>query len=378
MTDMRRLAFLLALATVLAVGLATPPSAQTRDTHVVQAGETLFRISRTYGVDIDELRRINGIEGNYITVGQTLRLTARSGQSGSPAPRPPDARPPEARATPAVDVGPPDPPASDGQIHVVASGETLFRIALRYDTSVSALRRLNGIEGDQIEVGQRLRVSGTGAADGVAGADTPRDPAAPRDPATRPDRPAARPAVAQTSPAGAVALSERREWSINRTTVPADLVHFSEPGETLYGIAARYGVSLDALVAGNALSTAPLEPGTALRLPTRVRPSDAAQRTLPEPVASGLALVYPDVMSGRVTQSGEAYDPLAFTASHRDYPFGTVLLVTNPASGRSSFVRVIDRGPVSEAYLIELSAAAATVLELDPNAARRVEIREVP
>ena len=137
-------------------------------------------------------------------------------------------------------------------------------------------------------------------------------------------------------------------------------------------------MSLDALVAGNALSTAPLEPGTVLHLPTRVRPSDAAERTLPEPVASGLALVYPDVMSGRVTQSGEAYDPLAFTASHRDYPFGTVLLVTNPASGRTAFVRVIDRGPVSEAYLIELSAAAATALDLDPNAARRVEIREVP
>ena len=94
--------------------------------------------------------------------------------------------------------------------------------------------------------------------------------------------------------------------------------------------------------------------------------------------ASGLALVYPDVMSGRRTASGEAYDPLEFTASHRNYPFGTVLLITNPMSGRSTFVRVIDRGPVSEAYLIELSAAAATALELDPNAARQVEIREVP
>ena len=367
MTDMRRLASLLALAAVLLVGLATPPSAQTSETHVVKAGETLFRISRTYGIDIDELRRINGIQDNYITVGQTLRLTAGS----RPADRPPSR--PDPQPAPTVGVEPVGPPASSsGETHVVAAGETLFRIALRYDTSVSALRRLNGIEGDQIEVGQRLRVSGSGAAAPPADVtEAPRDPAAPRDPVARPDRPA-------TPPARAIALSEAREWSINQTTVPADLVHFSEPGETLYGIAARYGISLDALVAGNALSTAPLEPGTPIHLPTRVRPSDAAARTLPEPVASGLALVYPDVMSGRVTQSGEAYDPLAFTASHRDYPFGTVLLVTNPASGRTSFVRVIDRGPVSEAYLIELSAAAATALALDPNAARRVEIREVP
>ena len=52
--------------------------------------------------------------------------------------------------------------------------------------------------------------------------------------------------------------------------------------------------------------------------------------------------------------------------------------LNNPASGRSTFVRVADRGPVSRAYLVELSAAAATALDLDPNAARRVELRLLP
>ena len=83
-------------------------------------------------------------------------------------------------------------------------------------------------------------------------------------------------------------------------------------------------------------------------------------------------------MRGRPTESGEPYDPLAFTLSHRTLPFGTVVLVTNPASGRSTFARVTDRGPVSRSYLVELSAAAATALSLDPNAARRVEIRSLP
>jgi rare lipoprotein A len=57
---------------------------------------------------------------------------------------------------------------------------------------------------------------------------------------------------------------------------------------------------------------------------------------------------------------------------------GTVVLVTNTASGRSAFVRINDRGPLSSAYIIELSAAAAAALELDPNAARRVELRRLP
>ena len=358
MTDMRSAFHLSALLAALLL-LAPPAQAQSSGDglYTVRAGDTLFRIARTFAVDIDELRRLNAIEGNTISVGQTLRLSASAQVPTTPRP-------------PVVD-RPTNPPPAAGRdvIHVVAAGETLFRIALRYETTVEALRRLNNIQGDQIEIGQRLVVS----RDGAAGPVSPQTP-----PSPGVDRPVTPPVAARPRPARPVALSEARPWSINNTTVPADLVHFTEPGETLYGIAARYGLPLVALISGNALTTAPLEPGTPLHLPTRVRPSDAASRTLPAVVGSGLALVYPDVMSGRRTASGETYDPGELTASHRDYSFGTVLLVTNPMSGRSTFVRVIDRGPVSEAYLIELSAAAATALELDPNAARRVEIRELP
>ena len=133
------------------------------------------------------------------------------------------------------------------------------------------------------------------------------------------------------------------------------------------------------MLASNALTTAPLEPGTPLVLPRAVDPRLAVEsRTQPEPDTVGLALVYPDVMRGRPLASGQDYDPTQLTASHRTLPFGTVVLVTNPASGRSTFVRIMDRGPVSQSYLIELSAQAAQVLALDPNAARRVEIRMLP
>jgi len=372
MTDMRRLFRLSALLVVLAapLGLAAQAQSNGDGLYTVRAGDTLFRIARTFSVDIDELRQLNAIEGDYISVGQTLRLSASSQIPTTTRP----VTPPPTVERPTVE-RPTDPPPATTQdvIHVVEAGETLFRIALRYDTSVEALRRLNNIQGDQIEIGQRLIVS----RDGFAPPVTPETPTSPGvDPPDPP--PVTSPVAARPRTARPVALSEARPWSITNTTVPADLVHFTEPGETLYGIAARYGLPLVSLISGNALTTAPLEPGTALHLPTRVRPSEAAARTLPDVVASGLALVYPDVMSGRRTSSGEAYDPLEFTASHREYPFGTVLIVTNPMSGRSTFVRVIDRGPVSEAYLIELSAAAATALDLDPNAARRVEIRELP
>lgn len=327
--------------------------AQSASTYVVQPGDTLFRISRAHGLSVEELRELNGLEGNTIAVGQTLRLTDRvpmprpTPPPDTAVPTPPVPQPPVA----VIPATPPDEPTPRGPtggaaVHVVEAGETLFRIALRYDTSVDELRRLNRIQGDRIEVGQRL-VVGAGGAGGA-----------------RPD--------------AAVPVATRRPWSITDTTVPADLIHYVEPGETLYSIAAALDVDVDALASSNALSTAPLEPGTPLYLPRAVNPAEAARDPLPPVEAEGLALVYPDVMSGRQTESGEFYDPLDFTLSHREYPFGTVVLVTNPASGRSTFARVIDRGPVSQAYLVELSAAAATVLELDPNAARRVELRRIP
>ena len=359
---------LLVLLAVLAVPLAA--LAQTSSVYVVQPGDTLYRISRAYNLSVDQLRALNGIEGTAIAVGQTLRLTDRVPM---PAPgtqppasavpeRPAAGRPtPERPATAAVDRPPtaapivpastapaaPPRPASGGPVHVVAAGETLFRIALRYDTSVAELRRLNGITGDQIEVGQRLAVGGGGSAGPPVAGET-------------------------------VALGPPRAWSLTDTTVPADQVHFVEPGETLYSIANALDLSADDLARTNSLSTAPLAPGTMLVLPRRVNPALATRTDETPPDEAGLALVYPDVMRGRPTESGEAYDPLAFTLSHRDYPLGAVVLVTNPASGRSTFARVIDRGPVSRSYVAELSAAAAEVLELDPNAARRVELRRLP
>lgn len=336
--------------------------------YVVQAGDTLFRIARSNELSVEALKELNRIQDNNIAVGQTLRLSDRvtvpaggvtpqlpaGGQISVQVPtlptrpdRPVIPTTPRAPANQTTNAS----TASTGSVHVVAPGETLFRIAMTYNTSVDEVRRLNGIDGDQIQVGQRLQVGG-----GVA-------------------RPSSGGNSAYTPPT--VRIAPPRKWSITDTTVPADQAHFVEPGETLYSIAAMFGVSVSDLTSSNPLSTAPLEPGTLLYLPIEVDPAVAVRQTLPMAEDSGLALVFPDVMRGRTTFSGENYDPLDLTASHREYPMGTLLLITNPASERSTFVRVIDRGPVSQNYLLEVSAAAATALELDPNVARRVEIRQV-
>jgi LysM repeat protein len=53
---------------------------------------------------------------------------------------------------------PTTPPTATPQYHKVASGDTLFSLASRYSTSVDELKRVNGLSGDTIRLGQSLRV----------------------------------------------------------------------------------------------------------------------------------------------------------------------------------------------------------------------------
>jgi membrane-bound lytic murein transglycosylase D len=54
------------------------PSSPIESSHTVQAGETLFSISKKYGLSVAELKQLNGIGSqNLITVGQKLRILIR-------------------------------------------------------------------------------------------------------------------------------------------------------------------------------------------------------------------------------------------------------------------------------------------------------------
>ena len=59
------------------------------------------------------------------------------------------------------------------------------------------------------------------------------------------------------------------------------------------------------------------------------------------------------------TASGERMDPSKMTAAHRGLPFGSRVLVTNKANGRSAVVRINDRGPFIRGRIVDVSKAAA-------------------
>lgn len=73
----------------------------------------------------------------------------------------------------------------------------------------------------------------------------------------------------------------------------------------------------------------------------------------------GVISIFNDDYNGKTTASGETYDPDQLTASHQTLPFGTELQIENLENGRKATVRIIDRGPLSDNRIMEVSREAA-------------------
>ncbi|WP_313356175.1 LysM peptidoglycan-binding domain-containing protein, partial [Microbacterium sp.] len=200
---------------------AVRPAVAPPSDYTIRPGDTVWSIAAGHGVTAADLLAWNGLGWrSVIFPGQTLRV--------SPASAPP-------AAVPA-----PVPPAAPAQTaaHTVVRGDTVFAIAKRYGTTVSAIMSLNGLGGSaMITPGQTLRIAAVAA-------------------------PAAAPvsAAAPTAPPAAAAPDS----------------HTVTAGDTLFGIARKYGTSVAGLLQANGLGEGSIiYPGQALRL-TVPAPASAA------------------------------------------------------------------------------------------------------
>ena len=135
-TKLRVFVILICLVSQLVIGLGLAEAAD--PVHVVSRGDTLYSVARRYGTTVNAIVRANGLRNpNWITVGQRLAIPGTTAASSTP---------------------------SSGSSHVVQRGENLYRIALRYGTTVQALALANNLSNTSlIYAGQRLVISGGGS-----------------------------------------------------------------------------------------------------------------------------------------------------------------------------------------------------------------------
>ncbi len=85
----------------------------------------------------------------------------------------------------------------------------------------------------------------------------------------------------------------------------------------------------------------------------------------------GLASYY---WQEQMTSSGERFNRHGLTAAHKTLPLGTLVRVTNMTNGKSTIVRINDRGPFKPGRVIDLSEAAALQIQMTGAGLARVAI----
>ena len=98
--------------------------------YVVRPGDTLWLLSQRYHTTVDAIKNLNGLPGNDLSIGQILKIPA-----AEPAPAP-------------------------YFEYTVRSGDTLWQLAQRFGTTVDAIKSLNGLRSDVLNIGQVLKIPG--------------------------------------------------------------------------------------------------------------------------------------------------------------------------------------------------------------------------
>lgn len=192
-----------------------PPSIAAPETHKVKRGETVWGIARLHGVSVGDLMDLNGLKDATLREGQTLKI-------------------------PRIVSDPVTAPAS-GRTHIVARGETLRAIALKYGVSLEALARANPrVDADQPKVGLELII--------------PADPSTP----------------------------QKKTDSHPPVPPPPGTVHVVMDNDTFYSIAKKYGVTIDAIAMANpGVKPERLRPGSSLAIPAKPGVGTGAEKTAP-------------------------------------------------------------------------------------------------
>lgn len=91
----------------------------------------------------------------------------------------------------------------------------------------------------------------------------------------------------------------------------------------------------------------------------------------------GIASWYGPKFHGKKTSNGETYSMYAHTAAHKTLPMNTIVRVTSRENGRSTIVRINDRGPFVAGRIIDLSKSAAEEIDMLTRGTARVRVEVI-
>jgi LysM repeat protein len=200
-------------------GTASAPATSGK-TYVVKKGDSLWKIAKAEGVSIGDISRANNLsKTTALKVGQKLQIPAKAEPIVAQA---------SAVPTPAGETAAPATSAStpmEGNIYIVKTGDSLWKIARSQNVSVPAIKQANSLSSDSLKIGQKLRI------------------------------PTATASATPTAQAG-IATTASNEWQPGPVTENGQQFHIVDIGESPAVIAKHYGIKVDDLMKANNISDA--------------------------------------------------------------------------------------------------------------------------
>ena len=200
--------------------------------YTVKSGDSLWSISRKFGITVDELKNANNLSSNLLSIGQNLII-------------------------PGKDLD------AIGEKYVVKKGDTLYSIARKYNTSVDNLKSINNIITDSLAIGQIIKLPSTSdvASDTyiVKKGDSLYSIA--RTYNTSVDK------LKEINNLTSNALAIGQVLKLPSSNASEKVVYTVKKGDSLYSIAREYGTTVDAIKKLNNITSNTLSIGQKLLLP---------------------------------------------------------------------------------------------------------------
>lgn len=252
--------------------LTTVANTQTNPTtHLVQPKETLYSLSKQYGITVDELKAANGnLLDNGLKIGMNIKIPASSGAQTAIASKPVEVPKPVVKDTPKVEPKA-DVSTSATTYHIIEPKETKYGISKKYGMTIAELERLNPAIANDFPIGLKLVVSGN----------VPSTATAPE-------------------PAKTVAAETSSTAASNNSATKRYLEEYVvRPNETIVSIATDYGMTDKELILLNPELKKGIKQGMILRVPKgqRKEPVKKEQGNLMKTINTNarkqLALLFP-------------------------------------------------------------------------------------
>jgi len=97
--------------------------------YIVQKGDSLYQIAKKYNTTVDELKKINNLTSNTLSIGQKIILPTKSSQD-----------------------------TTEYEYYIVQKGDSLYQIGLKYNITTGELKKINNLSSNLLNIGQKLKV----------------------------------------------------------------------------------------------------------------------------------------------------------------------------------------------------------------------------